>query len=146
MGFLYNKGEFKYVSVLDDSTYVIVKRGNNLYLEKFDESCLVDATNNDFEYKISAMPLIVNGHIPKKIRVRKIIARIKDTKTLFVNGERMEIPDYVYSDDSNGFSGDLSMNLLGTEKNTMNPLWMLSSTEQLPATILSVSVEGWYEI
>ncbi|MBR5904101.1 MAG: hypothetical protein IKZ49_01040 [Alphaproteobacteria bacterium] len=140
------KGEFKYVSVLDDSTYVIVKRGNNLYLEKFDESCLVDATNNDFEYKISAMPLIVNGHIPKKIRVRKIIARIKDTKTLFVNGERMEIPDYVYSDDSNGFSGDLSMNLLGTEKNTMNPLWMLSSTEQLPATILSVSVEGWYEI
>lgn len=139
-------GKFKYVCVLDDSTYVIVERETNLYLEKLDESCLKDATDNDFEYKISALPMIVNGHCPNKIRVRKVKVRVKDTKTLFVNGYRMEIPDYVYSDDCSGFNGDLSMNLLGTEMNTMNPLWVLSSDEQLPATILSVSVEGLYEI
>jgi hypothetical protein len=38
------------------------------------------------------------------------------------------------------------MNLLGTQRDTMQPLWTVSSNEQLPATILSVTVDGWYQV
>ena len=139
-------GLFKYVCVVGDTTYVVVQRGNNTYLEKFDENCLNDANQYNFSYKISAFPMIVNGHSPKNIRVRKISVRVKNTKTLFANNYRMEIPNYVYEPTSNGYTGDLSINLLGCQSNTIEPIWILSSSEQLPATILSVSVEGWYLI
>lgn len=139
-------GYFKYVAIVNDDTYVVVKRGNKNYLEKFDESVLDDAGEYDFSYKISAAPMIIKGHAPKKVHLRKISLRVKDTKTLFVNGCRMEIPNYAYDDNSDGFSGDLSMNLLGTQMDTIEPLWSLSSDEQLPATILSVTTEGTYLI
>lgn len=139
-------GEFKYVCVLDDSTYVIVKRKSNYYLEKFDASCLKDATQYGFSYKISAVPMVVNGHCPKKIRTRKISVRVINTKTLFANDYRIEIPNVVYSNDNPGYSGDLSLNLLGIQADTIQPLWTLSSSEQLSATILSVTTEGWYSI
>jgi hypothetical protein len=71
---------------------------------------------------------------------------VLNTKTVFLNGQRIEIPNAVYGDDNPGYSGDLSVNLLGTECETMNSLWSVSSNEQLPATILSVSVDGWYSI
>jgi hypothetical protein len=58
----------------------------------------------------------------------------------------MEIPNDVYADDSAGYTGDLSMNLLGTQFDTIEPLWTISSDEQLPATILSVATEGTYLI
>lgn len=139
-------GKFKYVSVLNEETYVIVKRGNTSYLEKFDDSCLNDCEQYGFDYKISALPMIVNGHTPKKIHLRKISLRVLNTKTLFVNGYRMEIPNYAYNPDNNGYTGDLSMNLLGTQFDTTEPLWSVSSSEQLPATILSVTAEGQYLI
>jgi hypothetical protein len=69
-----------------------------------------------------------------------------NTKTLFVNNHRMEIPNYVYDSPYDGYSGDLSMSLLGIEHDTTQPVWTLSSNEQLPATILSVTIEGWYLI
>ena len=65
---------------------------------------------------------------------------------MFVNNYRMEIPNWAYAENNSGFTGDLSMNLLGTQRNTIEPLWTISSSEQLPATILSVSIEGWYLI
>ena len=139
-------GLFKYVAVVDNDTYVIVKRGNTSYLEKFDDNCLDDSDQYDFSYKISGFPMIVNGHCPKKIRARKISLRVMNTKTLFVNNHRMEIPNYVYDSPYDGYSGDLSMNLLGIEHDTTQPVWTLSSNEQLPATILSVTIEGWYLI
>lgn len=139
-------GQFKYVSVMNEETYVVVKRGNTNYLEKFDDSLLNDAGQYDFSYVISAAPMIVKGHAPKKIRLRKISLRIKDTKTLFINGNRMELPNYIYDEDNNGYTGDVSMNLLGTQIETMNPLWSISSSEQLPATILSVTTDGTYVI
>ena len=139
-------GEFKYVSVMNDETYVVVKRGSTYYLEKFDETLLDDAGQYDFSYEIFAAPMIVQGHAPKKIRLRKISLRVKDTKSLFVNNYRMEIPNYIYDEDSDGYTGDLSMNLLGTQMDTMQPLWSVSSNEQLPATILSVTIEGNYLI
>jgi hypothetical protein len=51
-----------------------------------------------------------------------------------------------YQNENVGYSGDLSMNLLGIQRDTMQPLWTVSSNEQLPATILSVTVDGWYQI
>ena len=139
-------GDFKYVAVMGDVTYVIVKRGNTNSLEKLDATCLDDAGEYSFDYKISAFPMIINGHSPKKLRARKISMRVIDTKTMFVNGYRVEIPNYAYADESAGYSGDLSINLLGTQTNTMEPLWTISSSEQLPMTILSVTVDGTYSI
>lgn len=139
-------GSFKYVSVFDNNTYVVVKRENKFYLEKFDEECLTDATTHDFSYKISAFPMVVNNHSPKKIRARKISLRVINTKTVFINNIRVEIPNHVYDLNHPGYSGDLSMNLLGNQISTIEPLWTLSSNEQLNATILSVTVDGWYLI
>jgi len=65
---------------------------------------------------------------------------------LFVNNYRMEIPNSEYDVNNNGYSGDLSMNLLGFQYDTMQPLWTVSSNEQLPATVLSVTIDGWYSI
>ena len=139
-------GQFKYVSVINNETYVIVKRGNTSYLEKFDASCLNDSGQYGFSYCVSALPMIVNGHAPKKIRLRKLSLRVMNTKTLFVNNYRMEIPNWAYADNSKGYTGDLSINLLGVQRETIEPLWTISSSEQLPATILSVSTEGKYLI
>lgn len=139
-------GLFKYVAVVGNETYVIVKRNNTQYLEKFDNAKLQDADTYGFSYKVSSFPIIVNGHCPKKIRTRKISVRVMKTKTMFVNNYRMEIPNWAYAENNSGFTGDLSMNLLGTQRNTIEPLWTISSSEQLPATILSVSIEGWYLI
>ena len=139
-------GLFKSVAVVDDKTYVIVKRENTEYLEKFDDTCLDDAGQYNFSYKISAFPMIVNGHCPKKLRAHKISLRVMNTKTLFVNNYRMEIPNWAYDENSAGYTGDLSMNLLGFQHNTIESLWTISSSEQLPATILSVTIDGWYLI
>ena len=139
-------GKFKYVCVFNDEVYVIIQRQNTCYLEKFDETCLSDAGTYGFSYRISAFPIIVNGHCPKKIRIRKVSLRVMNTKTVFVNEQRIEFPDSVYADNCAGYSGDLSFNLLGTERTTMQSLWSLSSSEQLPAIILSVTVDGYYQI
>ncbi len=139
-------GDFKYVCVLDNYTYVIVSRNETTTLEKFDASCLKDADNYNFSYTISAFPMIVNGYCPKKIRVRKISVRVINTKTIFVNSYRLEIPNDVYADGNSGYKGDLSMNFLGTQNDTTQPMWTIASDEQLPATILSVTTDGWYSI
>ena len=139
-------GDFKYVCVANNDTYTVVKRKNKFYLEKFDDTCLIDSESYNFSYKISAFPLIANNHNPKKIRARKISVRVIDTKTVFINNYRVEIPNYVYEVGNPGYCGDLSINLLGSQINTMEPLWTVSSEEQLNATILSVTVDGWYLI
>ena len=140
-------GKFQYVCVLNNQTYAIVKRGDNNYsLEKFDVSYTKDATDYNFSYKISAFPVLINNHCPKKIRVRKISMRVLDTKTLFLNNHRVELPNSIYENGNPGYSGDLIANLLGTENEPMKPLWTISSAEQLPATILSVTIDGWYLI
>ena len=72
--------------------------------------------------------------------------RVIDTKTLFLNNHRVELPNSIYENGNPGYSGDLTVNLLGTENDTMRPLWTISSAEQLPATILSVTIDGWYLI
>lgn len=139
-------GDFKYVTVIDDTTYVIVSRNDVCYLEKFDDAYLNDASTHSFSYQVSALPMIVNGHGVKKIRAHKISLRLQNTKTAFINGQRLNIPNEVYDINSDGYNGDLTMNLLGVHYDTMQPLWSISSSEQLPATILSVTTDGWYSV
>ena len=139
-------GKFQYVCVFDDIVYVIVNRNGTYSLEKFDDTCLSDAGTYGFSYRVSAFPMIVNGHCPKKIRIRKVSLRVMNTKTLFINEQRIEIPNVVYTDDNPGYTRDLSVNMLGIQNETMKALWSLSSSEQLPATILSISIDGWYSI
>lgn len=139
-------GSFKYVTVMDDNTYVVVKRGTKTFLEKFDDSCLKDADDYSFSICVSGLPMIVNNHSPKKARARKVNLRLRDTKTGYVNDKRIDLPNDVYDISSKGYNGDVSVDLLGFQFDTMSPLWSVSSDEQLPITLLSVTIDGWYSI
>ena len=138
-------GEFLSVTVLDDETYVVVRRGESLSIEVFDKDALSDG-DFDFSFYASGLPLRASGHNVSRLRIRKIVVRVLNTKSLFINGSRITLPNDVYSDDSDGFSGDVSIGMLGTGHECINAPWEIHSNEQLPATILSVSMFGNYGI
>jgi hypothetical protein len=143
-------GEFKSVGILNGEVFVIVKRGSKNYLERFSDNEKTDAGAMEFPYQAAGLPLIVNGHPAKSVRVLSIQARLLDTKTLFFKQKnrsyRAELPNDIHQSSSSGFSGDTSLNLLGTEVSTIEPLWEITSDEQLPATILSITIDGRYSI
>ena len=139
-------GQFKSVATIGGVTYVIVQRGEEYCLERFSDDALNDADSYDFAYTAASLPLHASGHNVRTFRIRKISARILNTKTLFINGARVEFPNEIYALDSNGYTGDVSVNLLGTQHNGTVAPWVISSDEQFPATILSVSMSGSYMI
>ncbi len=139
-------GQFKSVATIGGVTYVIVQRGEEYCLERFSDDALNDAASYDFSYTAASLPLRASGHNVRTFRIRKISARILNTKTLFINGARVEFPNEIYASDSNGYTGDVSVNLLGTQHNGTVAPWVISSDEQFPATILSVSMSGSYMI
>lgn len=139
-------GQFKSVATIGGVTYVIVQRGEEYCLERFSDNALNDADSYDFAYTAASLPLHASGHNVRTFRIRKISARILNTKTLFINGTRVEFPNEIYASDSNGYTGDVSGNLLGTQHNGTVAPWVISSYEQFPATILSVSMSGSYMI
>lgn len=139
-------GQFKSVATIGGVTYVIVQRGEEYCLERFSDDALNDADSYDFAYTAASLPLHASGHNVRTFRIRKISARILNTKTLFINGTRVEFPNEIYVLDSNGYTGDVSVNLLGTHHNGTVAPWVISSDEQFPATILSVSMSGSYMI
>ena len=139
-------GTFKSVATIAGKTYVVVARGDTCYLETFSDTALSDASQYDFSYTASALPVRASGHNARKLRIRKIVARTLDTKTLFINGMRAPIPDNIYDAAAPGYSGDVSVNILGTQQNCITAPWTISSNEQLPTTILSVGVYGNYTI
>ena len=139
-------GQFKSVATIGGVTYVIVQRGEEYCLERFSDNALNDADSYDFAYTAASLPLHASGHNVRTFRIRKISARILNTKTLFINGTRVEFPNEIYASDSNGYTGDVSVNLLGTQHNGTVAPWVISSDEQFPATILSVSMSGSYMI
>ena len=139
-------GQFKSVATIGGVTYVIVQRGEEYCLERFSDDALNDADSYDFAYTAASLPLHASGHNVRAFRIRKISARILNTKTLFINGARVEFPNEIYASDSNGYTGDVSVNLLGTQHNGTVAPWVISSDEQFPATILSVSMSGSYMI
>lgn len=138
------QGKFKSVATVGDTTYVVVERENYNYLEKFSADALNDANKYDFSYTASALPLRASGHNAKTLRIRKISARVLNTKTIFINGKRAPLPNEIYKEDSTGYSGDIFINLLGSQHNCLKAPWTISSDEQLPTTILSVSTYGYY--
>lgn len=139
-------GEFKSVAVCDGKTFVVVKRGDDFFLEYFDDSEFVDATNYAYTATAKGMPLLTSGHNAKYIRITKITVRVYNTKTLFINGERGVLPNDIYSDDSDGFDGDVSVNVLGTSADLIDAPWTISTTDSLPLKILSVTTYGRYQI
>lgn len=139
-------GQFKSVATIGGVTYVIVQRGEEYCLERFSDDSLNDADSYDFAYTAASLPLHASGHNVRTFRIRKISARILNTKTLFINGTRVEFPNEIYASDSNGYTGDVSVNLLGTHHNGTVAPWVISSDEQFPATILSVSMAGSYMV
>ena len=67
-------------------------------------------------------------------------------KSIFINGTRADLPDSIYSDNSPGFSGDVSINVLGTNRNITSPIWTIHGNEAFPATVLSINISGWYSV
>lgn len=138
------QGKFISVAVIDGETFVVVLRQDEYSIEKFSNDALQDAGKYGFSFTASALPVRASGHNANKIRLRKICARVLDTKTLFINGARTDLPNDIYDETSNGYSGDVCVNLLGCQRNCIDAPWSIKSSEQLPATVLSVSMYGYY--
>ena len=139
-------GKFKSIAVCDGKTFVVVKRGNDFFLERFDDSEFVDAGNYEYTAVAKGLPLLTSGHNAKYIRITKITVRVYDTKTLFINDERAVLPNEIYDADSPGFNGDVSINVLGTKTDLVDKPWKISTTDNLPLKILSVTIYGRYQI
>lgn len=139
-------GKFISVATVDGITNVVVERENKFYLEKFSASALNDAGKYNFSYEAEALPLRTSGHNAKMLRIRKISARVLNTKTLFINDIRTSLPNDIYDEAAAGYDGDISINLLGCQRNCVNAPWKISSSEQLPTTVLSISIYGYYTV
>jgi hypothetical protein len=139
-------GSFKSVAVMNGETFVIVLRDAGAFLEKFDASAMLDSDEFGFSHTAAAMPMFASNRAPKKIRVHKIIARVLDTKSLFINDIRVTLPNEVMDAGHPGFSGDVTVQQLGTTMETIKPLWRITGNEPLPVTILGITIEGWYLI
>ena len=138
------QGIFLSVSVSDEKTYVVVQRNNNIYLERFDKDAMFDAEQYGFAFTAAGLPLRNSKHNASRIKVRKISARLIDTKSISINHYRITLPNEVYEISSKGFSGDVSVNLLGTTHNAIQPLWKIHGSEPYAVSVLSVTAYGWY--
>jgi hypothetical protein len=87
-----------------------------------------------------------SGHRPLHLRLRKINLRLWQTKSAFINSMRVELPNEIYAPSSAGFSGDISMNFLGSQIDESTSPWTISGNEPMPITVLSITVYGQYEI
>ncbi|MDW3024522.1 MAG: hypothetical protein R8N50_02425 [Alphaproteobacteria bacterium] len=140
------RGEFLSVAVCDDHTYVAVRRDEVVFLERFDANTMVDAGKYSFTFIASGMPLRASGHNASRLRLRKIIARVIDTKSICINNQRIVLPNEIYASNASGFSGDVSVNLLGTSHECASPTWTIHGSDNHPITVLSVSMYGWYKV
>lgn len=139
-------GEFISVATCNGQTYVVVKHGDDACLEYFDADALTDTNQFRFLFKASGLPLRSSGHNASRIKIRKISARLINSKSISINNRRITLPNNVYDISSTGYNGDVHINLLGTLKNTIEPMWTVHGSEPLPVTVLSVSVYGWYTV
>lgn len=138
-------GQFKSVAAMDGETYVVVRRESGIFIERFSDGAF-DDDGAPFEFAAAGLPVLSGKHAPNKIKVRKISARVLNTKSLFINGQRAGFPNAIYADGAPGYDGDVTLNMLGTTLDVMSPIWYVGGTESFPATILSITVNGWYLI
>ncbi|MBP3544990.1 MAG: hypothetical protein J6J82_01620 [Alphaproteobacteria bacterium] len=139
-------GKFISVATCNGRTYVVVQRDDRVFLEYFDSSALTDSGEYNFSFRVSGLPLTASKHNASRIKVRKVSARLLNTKTISINSHRIALPNEIYDVSSAGYNGDVHINLLGTLKNTIEPMWTIHGDDPLPITVLSVSVHGWYTI
>lgn len=139
-------GNFMSVTVCEGKTYVVVARNNEMWLEYFDVKCLCDCDKYNFSYTVSGVPLRASGHNPARLRLRKITARLLETKSIHINSHRISLPNEIYATDTPGFSGDVSINLLGTMHDCIQAPWVIHGTDSQSITVLSVTMHGWYAI
>lgn len=139
-------GRFLSVSVCDGKTYVIVQRDNIISLEYFDSNAITDVNKYSYSFTASGLPLRSSGHNAHKMRIRKITARVLDTKSIYINGHRISLPNEIYADAAPGYSGDVSVNLLGTTHECISPAWTIHGSQPYPTTVLSISINGWYQV
>ncbi len=138
------QGEFKSVAVMDDKTYVVVTRGASTYLERFDDAAMTDSGQFGFSWTASGLPLHASGHNTRAARIRKITARVLDTKSLYINQMRAPLPNSIYADDAPGYSGDASVSQLGMLREYTDAPWTISGSDALPTTVLSITLYGYY--
>lgn len=139
-------GQFGAVVVCRGETFVMVARDGTFYLEKFSDGLMRDADNRDFEFCASAMPLRSGGHNAARIRIRRTTVRVLDTKSLFINGMRAVLPNSIYSDGAQGYSGDVWVSQLGTHGTELSVPWTIHGADAMPVQILSVSIHGRYGV
>lgn len=133
-------GEFKSVAVCGDETFVLVARAGKFWIEKFDATQMLDAGVYTFDVVAAGLPLRASGHNAMRVRIRQVSVRIRDTRTLFINGVRAALPD------ATGFTGDVAVTTLGWTRNATGAPWTIHTNEPLPMTIMSVVVRGYYTI
>ena len=138
-------GAFRAVAVCAGATFVIVRRGDAFILERFDRDQLRDADAHDFDFDAAALPLRAGGHNAGRVRIRRVAARVLNTKSLFINGMRVVLPNAIYATDSAGYSGDVSVSILGTG-NALDVPWRIHGAEPMPVQILSVTIRGRYAV
>lgn len=139
-------GKFISVATLSGKTYTVVYRDGEYKLEYFSSSALRDGGTYDFAYRASGIPFRASGHNAGRIRIRKITARTLNTKSVFINGTRIALPNECLAPESAGFSGDISVNTLGTVRDGIGPIWTVHGNLPEPATILSLTIHGWYTV
>lgn len=140
------QGKFRSAAVMNGETFVVVDRGNGFAVEKFSAAADIDAGEYGFTFTAAALPLRASGHNAGRVRIRKITARVLDTKSVFINGVRAVLPNEIYESGAAGYSGDVSMNFLGTDGGGINAPWRIHGHEPMPAKILSITIYGRYAI
>ena len=145
-GHYITNGDFTAVGVSDNNTYVVVKRDSEFFIERFSDSEKIDSGTYKYTSRACGLPLMTSGHNAKYVRIKKIIARIHDSKTIFINKLRISLPNEIYSDGASGFTGDVSMCTIGTLRDMIDAPWEISTDEEFPMTVLSVTIYGRYQI
>ena len=139
-------GSFISVAVVDGSTYVVTLRDGTYNLECFADDALDDAGKYNFALRAASLPFRASGHNVTALRIRKISLRLLNTKSVSINGARVSMPNEIYADEHIGFTGDVSVNVLGTTKTCIEPYWIIHGNEPQPITVLSVNVSGRYSV
>ncbi len=138
------RGQFISVAVLGDYTYIVVRRGDKYWLEKFSSDALSDGDSLPFSVLASGVPLRASGHNAARARVRRVTARVMDTRSLLINGVCADIPNAAQG--NSGYNGDVHVSQLGWARDTSVAPWAITSDDQLPITIQSVTIYGNYTI
>ena len=131
-------GKFLSVGAQKGRVFIIVERNDERFLEVFDPDIKNDKGECDFEWRIAGAPMVVENHLPRKIRINSISVRADGIRHLNIMGRDIYFKD--------PFVGDAAGGSLGTTSHTISAPWEIKSDQQFDAKILSITVNGHYEI